>query len=231
MPVVAGLLGGVLAVRYRHPPGPDSPGRNPTGRDPTATGRNRGRVGVGLLLVALGGAGAVSALTSDPLVGVVGGGLEALTALRAAGRTGSRLSKRSHHGRGHHADLALGGVCAHRLVEGAAVGALYAAGAAVGVVAAVAVAAHGALETAAVGGLYAPRPLRALGATVLVQAGYTVGAVAGVGVVGSVPVSIQVAALGLVGGVLVVVGAGQVRRSATCGPNEGANSGRGNESR
>lgn len=215
VPVVVGLLGGLLAARHR--------GRDPPGPDPAATGRDRASVGFGLLLVALGATAAVSALARAPVLGAVVGGVGALAALSVTGRGRSLGRGRGHHGRreqrggdqrrGGHADLALGGVCVHRLLEGAALGALYTAGVAVGAVAVVVVAGHAALETAAVGGLYASRPLRALAAVGLVQAGYAAGAVAGVAAGASVPASVQTASLGLVAGVLLVVGLGQTARA------------------
>lgn len=188
VPIVTGLLGGVVAVRYR-------------ARSTTVTERRRTSRVLALLLIVLAGIFAATALTSGPLLGAVGGCIGALATLWIVER-----DRGKPRGRGHHADLTLGGVCAHRFLEGVALGALYVASAAIGVIGVAVIAGHAALETAAIGGLYAPSRLRAFAAIALVQIGYPVGALAGIGVGASIPASVQVAMIGLVAGVLLVAG-------------------------
>lgn len=195
LPVFAGFLGGVVTIRYRN-------------RTTTATGGHRASAGLGILLIALGGTLVIMAATKNPSLGLAGGSVGMLTTLWLANRDG-----RARRGCGRHTDLALGGVCIHRALEGVILGGLYTAGAAVGLVGAIVIAGHTALETAAVSGLYVPRNLRALGAVVLVQGTYIAGAVVGVGVTGSVPVWAQVTSLGLVAGILLVVGVDETRHS------------------
>lgn len=199
LPVVAGLGGGVVAIRRVRTAGT------------TSTGRRTG-VALGALLSALGVSFAVSAATTNPPLGAAGGFVGMLSGLWfARGARGGR--------RGCHADLALGAVSAHRLLEGVALGTLYSAGVAVGFVGAAILAGHTALETAAVGGTYAAGPLqtRAAGAVVLVQVGYVGGALAGLGVAAVLPSEARTIALALAGGALVTVGAGEIVRAIVSG--------------
>lgn len=188
VPVVAGLIGGVLPVCYR-------------ALSTSVSERHRTSRGLGLLLVVLGGTAAIAALAEHLLLGAVGGYVGAATARWFAGRQGVVSPEP-----GHHADLAFGVVFAHRFLEGVALGTLYLANAAVGAVGAAVVAGHAALETAAVGGLYAPNRLRGIAAAVLVQIGYPLGAVAGLGVGTSIPAPVRIASIGVVGGILLVAG-------------------------
>jgi zinc transporter ZupT len=106
------------------------------------------------------------------------------------------------------ADAALGAVTLHRGLEGAVLATVYAADAALGLAGALVVAGHATAETAAVASLYAPAGRRyALGAVLIVQAGFVLGAVVGVGVVDAVPAVLEAVLLALVGGVLLAVGA------------------------
>lgn len=197
LPVFVGLAGGVAAIRYR------------SLRRGKTTGKDSS-IGVGLLLVGLGVASLLPAVTGNLWLAVAGGTIGAVIALWVAG-TGTVPET----GCGNHADLTLGAISAHRVLEGVVLGTLYSAGAAVGLLGAVVLAGHAALETAAVGGLYAtaPRRTQAVGALVLVQAGYVVGGIAGLGVAGAVPVPVRTLALAVVGGALLIVGAGETERS------------------
>jgi hypothetical protein len=111
------------------------------------------------------------------------------------------------------ADAALGAVTLHRGFEGVVLATVYAADAALGLAGAGLVAGHAAAETAAVGSLYAAAGRRyAIGAVVVVQAGFVVGVVLGWGVVDAVPAAVQAGLLALVGGVLLAVGGREARR-------------------
>ncbi|HKJ59435.1 MAG TPA: hypothetical protein VKA37_09405 [Halobacteriales archaeon] len=199
LPIAAGLGGGVLATR----------GLRVARTAPT--GHRLGAV-LGVSLAVLGATFAVSAVTTSRPLGLAGGAVGAISALLA-----TRVGVASHEA--CHADLTLGAVSAHRLLEGLALGALYSAGAAVGLLGAVLLAGHTALETAAVGGMYATSDVRtrAVGAILLVQAGYAVGAVIGLGVAGALPTSVRALALAVAGGALLVVGAGETERSMAAG--------------
>lgn len=197
LPIVAGLAGGAFAIR-----GWQAEHAGPTG--------HRAGIVLGVLLAVLGVTFAVSAATTSRGLGIAGGAVGALVGLWALRGVGAGTP-------GCHADLALGAVSAHRLLEGVAVGALYSTGAAVGMLGAVLLAGHTVLETAAVGGTYAAGPLRsrAVGAVLLVQAGYAVGAFAGLGVADALPVSTRTVVLAVAGGALLIVGAGETERSIT----------------
>ncbi|MFB6102649.1 MAG: hypothetical protein ABEJ73_08800 [Haloplanus sp.] len=111
------------------------------------------------------------------------------------------------------ADATLGAVTLHRGLEGAVLATVYAADAALGLAGALLVAGHAVAETAAVGSLYAATGRRyALGAVLIVQAGFVLGVVAGWRVVDAVPATVQAGLLALVGGVLLAVGAREARR-------------------
>lgn len=198
LPILAGLAGGAAAaIRYR------TPRRMAlTDQDPSIV--------IALLLVGLGVASLLPAVIGHLWLAVAGGTIGAAIALWfVGGRAGSGDSC------GNHAELTLGAISTHRLFEGIVVGTLYSAGAAVGLLGAVVLAGHTALETAAVGGLYATSShrTRTAGAIVLVQAGYLVGAIFGLGVTDAVPVSIRTIALAVVGGALLIVGVGETERS------------------
>jgi len=197
LPVLAGLAGGGVALRS-------------LGGDNRTGGRRRPDIPIGLLLVGLGLASLLAAASGHGLGTLAGGFVGALLALRLAD-----AGRNVADGCGNHADIALGAVAAHRVFEGVLVGALYSAGAAVGLLGAAIIAGHTALETAAVGGLYASGTRRTRGpaAVVLVQAGYLVGGVAGLGVARAVPGPVAALVLAGAGGALLVVGAGETRRS------------------
>jgi len=170
--------------------------------------RHRTGVALGVALVVLGATFAVTAVARSRSLGVAGGAVGVLAGLWATGGYGT-----DH--RRCHADLTLGAVSAHRLLEGLAIGALYASGTAVGLFGAAVVAGHTAVETAAVGGVYAagPHRSRAVAAILLVQAGYAGGAIAGLGVSDVLPASTMAFALAVAGGALLVAGAVATGRS------------------
>lgn len=195
LPVAAGVGGGAIAVLRVRPARPYS------------LGRRTGSV-LGIALAALGLTFLVAAVTTSRPLGLVGGSVGALSVLLITRRGG-------HDTRGCHAGVTLGAVSSHRLLEGFALGALYSAGAPVGLFGAILLACHTALETAVVGGLYAPGPTqnRALGAILLVQAGYAGGAVVGIGMAGALPSWTRALALAAAGGALLVVGLGETEHS------------------
>lgn len=199
LPVIAGLVGGMIAVRYYRRQRSAPPNRLSGGA-------------IGLLLVGLGVSSLLSAIGGHPWLSAAGVVVGGATALASA--IGGPVSR---HGCRNHADLTLGAVTIHRLLEGVVIGTLYAAGAAVGLVGAVVLAGHATLETAAIGGLTAGTQQRifVVGAVGLVQVSYLVGAIAGLGVAVEVPGPARTFALAVVGGALIVVGAGKTDRSIT----------------
>lgn len=201
LPALAGLVGGAAAVRY-------------CGRKTSAPTDRLSSGAVGVLVVGLGIASLFSAMVGHRWLSVAGVIVGVAIALQFQGGETAPEA-----GRGTHAELALGAISTHRLLEGVLVGTLYAAGAAVGLVGAIALAGHAALETATVGGLYVTtrRRIRVAGVIVFVQVGYVVGAVAGLGVAGAVPVSARTFVLAAVGGLLLVVGVNETERSITAG--------------
>lgn len=208
LPIVAGLLGGAVVVRRRrlarrwghHPPG----------------------ITLGPLLAVLGATFAAAAGTERLPIAIVGGTAGAVSAAAIA-----RRGIRTGPGCRDHAHLTLGAVCAHRVLEGAALGALYGTGAIVGVVGAAFLAGHTAVETAAVAGLYAPHRARAAGAIVLVQVGYASGVAVGVAIAGAIPTPIRIVALALAGGVLLGTGGIELKRSLAADRDRGRRTGRG----
>lgn len=187
LPIVAGLVGGAVIVRSRN--------------EGHRTGRSH-PTGVGLLLVVLGITFTGTALSRSLSLGIGGGIVGSLSVLwtahsRAFKRQGAHLS---------HANLSLGVVSLHRLFEGIVLGTLYSVGAAVGLLGAVVIAGHTALETVAVGSLFTPHRLRVVGAVVLLQIGYAVGAIVGIVVAVTVPPSVHTIALAFAGGILLVTG-------------------------
>jgi zinc transporter ZupT len=199
LPIVAGLLGGAIAVHRFREVRTDLAGR---------------RVGVvlGVALTVLGVTFATSAVASSRRLGLAGVGVGVLVA-----RSTSRGHGTTHRAR--HADLALGAVSVHRFVEGVAVGALYGAGAAVGLLGATLLAGHTVLETAAVGVANATgrAGTRAVAAVLVVQLGYGGGAVVGLGLADALPVPVRTVALAVAGGALLVVGVAEAGRSLATG--------------
>lgn len=194
LPVGAGLLGGHLAIRYRL-------------AGHRAEGRNRGRLAVGVLVLVLGVTMVFTASTMDLAIASIGGTGGALAA--AVATVGPNASAR---GSSKHAHLTLGAIGAHRLLEGAIVGGLYGIDAVVGLVGALVIAGHTALETAAAGGLYSTRRRRASAAVVFVQLCYVAGAGTGGLLAVSLSESVRVGTLALVGGVLCSSGVAETRR-------------------
>jgi len=167
---------------------------------------------VGVLLVVLGVALAVTALAEYSVlavVGVLGGGLVAWT---AASRTEGS----------HHADVTLVALGTHRVIEGAVLAAVYLAGAAVGTLGVVLIAGHVAVETAAVAGLYvaagtdSARVLLAIG---LMQAGFGVGILGATMLAAGVPGSVQTIVMAAGAGVLLVVGTAEMSGHHRHGPD------------
>jgi hypothetical protein len=163
------------------------------------------------LFVVLGGLSVVLALDRAPVSAALGVATGAGFVAAVRGRTPT--------GCGTCTDAALGAVTLHRGLEGIALATLYAADATLGVAGAVVLAVHAMAETAAVGSLYATTRRVALGAVCLLQIGFFVGVVAGLGVVDAVPAALEAGLLALVGGVLLAVGAREgYRRYAGQGP-------------
>ncbi len=201
LPVLVGFVGGIATVRCRS-------------RRSSKTIHRESSITIGLLLVGLGVASLFPAVTGHLWLSVAGGTIGAVITLLVADRwTPSGFGCR------HHSELTLGVIVTHRLLEGVVLGTLYSAGAAVGLLGTVVLAGHTALETAAVGGLYATTPRRtlAVSAVVFVQISYVIGAAAGLSIADLVPVSVRTLALAVVGGALLVVGAGETERSIVAG--------------
>lgn len=197
LPILVGLAGGIVAVRYRCLRGAEETDRSSS-------------LAIGILLAGLGVVSLLTAVTGHLWLSVTGGIIGAAVALRIVGSEAV-----SEAGCGTHAKLTVGAISTHRALEGVVLGTLYSTGAAVGLFAAVVLAGHAALETAAVGGLYAtvPRRTRAVGAILLVQVGYVAGGVAGLGVAETVPASVRALVLAIVGGSLLVIGTNETERS------------------
>lgn len=198
LPVVAGLVGGSAAIRSRR-------------RARQFEQHVHTSVVLGLVLVVLGVTFVLAAIPRGLPVTIggvaVGGVLAGWIARR--GPTGSGCTA--------HAHLTFAAVFAHRVLEGVVLGALYTTGTVVGLVGAVGIAGHTALETAAVGGLFATHSDRARRAVVLVQVGFVVGAGLGLIVAATIPPTVRHVALALAGGVLLVTGAIETMRSVGSG--------------
>lgn len=132
-------------------------------------------------------------------LGITGGVVGLISARWAAGHDG-RVNQ------GFHTELTIGAVLMHRLLEGVALGALYSSSAAVGLLGAVVVAVHTAVETAAVGGLSSQYQHHAAGPVGVVQLGYGVGVLTGIGVARTVPPSVLIGSVALAGGILLGIG-------------------------
>jgi hypothetical protein len=186
--VGAGLVAGVFAAT-----GGSSLG---VSVEPATVGR-----AVGAVLLVLGGVTALSALTRRPAVGLAG---------VATGAVGGGVVVR-YGGCGVCADATVGAIVLHRLVEGLTLAAAYAAGSAVGAVGAAILAGHTVAECAAVGGNPAFERRRAVGAVLAIEAVFICGVVLGTVSAVVVPAPSRLAVLGLVGGLLAVLGADEVR--------------------
>jgi len=185
--------------------------------------------GGGLVLVAYGRLpGSTGGSALPVLVSVLGAGALALAATRSATATlvglaiGVGVVYFARDGAitdcGTCADAALGAVTLHRGLEGVVLATVYAADAALGLVAALVVAGHAAAETAAVGSLYATAGRGyALAAVLVVQAGFVVGVAAGWSAVAGVSPTAEAGLLALVGGVLLAVGTREARRRHVVG--------------
>lgn len=188
LPVTVGLVGGIVSARYR------------SGGPSDVAGHRHGSL-TSLVSIGLGAVFVLSAVSRGLSLAVVGVacGILAVRWVAARAETKGLVC-------GSPADLTLGAVSGHRLLEGVVVGAFYASGSAVGVLAALVVAGHTAVESAVIGRVYAPCASRAVGGVVLIHAGYLAGATVGMVAGIQVPGPLQVISLGIAGGVLIVVG-------------------------
>lgn len=179
--VALGLLGGAVVVRRR---------RSRAGHPPVRW--------IGLLLVVLGCWAAVVAVVRGPALAtvVVAAGAVATWSLRDRAVVGHRGCDQA----------ALGAVTIHRFVEGVLLAALYAADAAVGIGAALVLAAHAAAETGSVAGLWSTGRWRWV-VVVLVQTSFVAGVLVGLDAVQYVTPAASVAVLALLGGALIAAGA------------------------
>ncbi|SEP65102.1 hypothetical protein [Natrinema salaciae] len=159
---------------------------------------------VAVLLVALGLAASLAALTQQWLPTVAAGALGSTVAW--IGRTRGITP---HAGC---ADAALGAILTHRAVEGILVAGIYATNASFGLLALSLLTVHAIAEAAAVGGLYAPVS-RGWGiwSVVAIQLSFVAGAVAGDLFAWVLPPALVSALLASVGGVLFVAGATEIR--------------------
>jgi zinc transporter ZupT len=196
LPVVVGLIAGVAAIAVRR----QTHDRDQTGQCSTVV--------LGLFFVFLGGTFAIEAATQSLWLALGSGAVGGVGVLWISIHGGVPL-----RGDGCHTGLTCGAVSLHRGLEGLAIGALYSAGAVLGLLGAVAVAGHTVLETGAVGGQYGSFRLEAIVAIVLVQLGYVGGAIAGVGLTTTIPVTVQSGLLALAGGILIAIGVNETRNS------------------
>lgn len=196
LPVVVGLIAGVAAIAVRR----QTHDRDQTGQCSTVV--------LGLFFVFLGGTFAIEAATQSLWLalasGAVGGGGALWLSIH---------SRVPLWGNGCHARLSCAAVSLHRGLEGLAIGALYSAGAVLGLLGAIAVAAHTILETGAVGGQYSSYRLEAIAAIGVVQLVYAGGAIAGVGLTTTIPVPVQSGLLALAGGILIAIGTTETKNS------------------
>lgn len=197
VPVLTGFLGGIVGVRYRAWSLNDLP-------------RHRLLPAVWFLLLVLGATFAASALTIDPSLGI--GGIS--VGVLVTGWIASRFGARSWY-HGHQGEFTLGGICVHRLLEGVTIGAVYTISPTIGVGGMVIVAGHAALETGTVGAVFSARWVRGVAAVCLVQIGYLVGAVIGIGGGVSIPTSVHVVTSGLLAGAFLMVCVAELRHATT----------------
>jgi hypothetical protein len=178
--VSLGVLGGFLVVRWR------------------SAARNRpSTLGISILLVILGCWAAVVAVLQGPVLAgvIVVAGALATWSLR------DRVVG-DHAGCDH---AALGAVVLHRFVEGVFLATLYSASAAVGLGAALILAAHTAAETGAVTGLWSTGRWR-WGVIAIVQAGFVAGALGGEFLAQFITPPASLTVLALLGGALIASG-------------------------
>lgn len=186
--VLLGVLAGVLAAVGR--------GHSST----TVLSRLVGRA-VGPLLAGIGGTAVLSVAFQQPTTGVGGAAVGLTAGVLVATRGGCGLC----------ADVTVGAIAVHRLVEGITLAALSVAGSSLGVLAILVLLGHTVAECVALGGQSELGQLRAIGAVLVVEAVFVLGAVLGtVGLVtaGAVP-RLWVAAV--VGGLLVALGIAELR--------------------
>lgn len=200
LPVLAGLGVGAVLLTYRW------------GSWTLPADRRLG-VAFGLLLGVLGVTLAMAVVREGHELGIAFGVLGLLMVLWIGRREGTG-------GLVEHAEITLAAISVHRVVEGVALGALYKSGVVVGLVAAIGIASHTAIETAAVGGLYSTYRHKLLGAVMLIQISYVVGALFGIGATILVPPSLQVRVTALVGGILLGIGVHETRHSIHAGARD-----------
>lgn len=200
LPVLAGLGVGAVLLTYRW------------GSWPLPADRWL-RVALGLLLGLLGMTLTMAAVMKGRALGIAIGVLGLLMVLWIGRREGTG-------GMVEHAEITLGAISVHRVVEGVALGALYNSGVVVGLVAAIGIASHTAIETAAVGGLYCKYRHKLIGAVILIQISYVVGALFGIGATLLVPPSLQIRVTALVGGILLGIGVHETRHSIHAGARD-----------
>jgi hypothetical protein len=153
--------------------------------------------------LSLGGAFLVTAVDSAPSLALVataaGSGLTALGIRAVDTRTGCQCVPG--------ANFAVGGVAAHRVVEGVALGAAVAVGGRVGLVASALVVGHTAVEAGLLGAAYgATSQLHGVAVVVGVQLALVCGAAVGIATIENIPLIAEAIVLALAGGALVIVG-------------------------
>jgi hypothetical protein len=195
LPVIAGLIAGIAAIAVRR-----QTHGNQTGHCSTGV--------LGLLFLFLGGAFAIEAATRSPWLALAGGTVGGIGALTISTHGG--VSQRRNV---CHAELSYAAISLYRVLEGLTIGTLYSAGAVVGVLGSVTIAGHTVLETGAIGGQYRSYRLESIAVIGLVQCSYAGGAIAGVGLSATIPVTVQSALLALTGGVLFAIGTNETRNS------------------
>lgn len=163
---------------------------------------------LGLVFLFLGGTFVIEAAIPSLWLAFAGGAVGWIVTLYVLTRGGV-----PQRGKVCHADLTCGAISFHRGLEGVAIGMLYSAGAVIGVLGAIAIAGHTALETGAVGSQYSSYRFEAILAIGLVQLSYAGGAVTGVGLILTIPVTVQSASLSLAGGILLAIGTAEIRNA------------------
>ncbi|WP_410766152.1 hypothetical protein [Haloferax sp. DFSO60] len=161
----------------------------------------------GVVLVGLGVSLFLPIAVADPVVGVVG--------VVVGGVAGRWLPHSHATGKGsvRRASAVSGALTMHRVIEGVALAAVYAADQALGVVAVLLLTLHTTVETVAVGVEYGSVGQRTQGvvAILLMQAGFVLSAVVALLAAGSLPAVVRGLVLAGIAGLLLVVGGHDVR--------------------
>ncbi|MFC7205127.1 hypothetical protein ACFQJC_16535 [Haloferax namakaokahaiae] len=170
----------------------------------------------GVVLVGLGVSVFLPIAVTDPVVAVAGVLLGSVVGLVLPHHhaTGERFVNR--------ATAVSGALTLHRVFEGIALAAVYAANEALGVVTVLLLTLHTTVETVAVGVEYGStgRRSRGLAAILLLQAGFVFSAAVTLLAAGSLPAVVRGFVLAGVAGLLVVVGAHDVRGHVVEGPRQ-----------